>query len=57
MVVVMIMVVVMMVVVVAVERQCPLGARAKQGAIFGGICHHMRRAFAADMPVQAQDTV
>ncbi len=46
-----------MVMVVAVQRQSTLGASAEQRAVFGRIAHHIRRAFAADVAVQANHPV
>ena len=50
-------VVMVMIVMMPVERQRPLCACAKQGAVFWRIRHHLRRPFTAKMPVQTQHAV
>lgn len=52
-----IMGVMMMVVIVTVKRQCALRARAKERAVFRRAGNDFGRAFAADMPVQADHPI
>jgi hypothetical protein len=46
-----------MIVVMLIQRQSPLGAKAKKRAVFRRVGHHARSAFAADMAVKADHPV